>query len=113
RSPLKGIRSLEIPAAGHQEALIAGNLVRGERIYSANCATCHGPAALGGDLGPSLTGKAILAQPLEYERIVRQGLRRMPGFQAVLNSKDQVDVRAWLRSLTYPTLDGPSRAGIQ
>ena len=72
------------------------------QLYTTNCATCHGPTALGGDLGPSLVSKAVLDHPKEYDQIVRQGRHRMPGFQAVLKGNDQADVLAWLRGRTYP-----------
>jgi mono/diheme cytochrome c family protein len=102
RATLKDVGSLEVPGPGRDAAPANGDPERGARVYAANCATCHGPSALGGDLGPSLAGKAILAHPREYDQILRQGLRRMPGFQAVMKPKDQVDVLAWLRSRTYP-----------
>ena len=52
--------------------------------------------------GPALVGKAILDHPREYDRIINQGQRRMPGFRLILNAKDQADVLAWLRHRTYP-----------
>ena len=64
--------------------------------------TCHGPTALGGDLGPSLAAKAILDHPREYDQIVNQGLRRMPGFRLTMTARDQADVLAWLRRRAYP-----------
>jgi mono/diheme cytochrome c family protein len=109
RAALKDVDSLELPGAGPGVAPIDADPARGERIYAANCATCHGPTALGGDLGPSLTGKAILTHPREYDGILRQGLRRMPGFQTVMNSKDQADVLEWLRRQTFPAVSGPGR----
>ena len=75
---------------------------RGDKLYTANCATCHGPTALGADLGPALVGKAILDHPDDYNRIVNQGLRRMPGTRLIMNAKDQADVLAWLRHRSYP-----------
>ncbi len=102
RSRLKEVGSLEVPSAGRGPIPAGGDLARGERLYVANCATCHGPRALGGDLGPALVGKAILDRRDEYDRIIKQGQRRMPGFRMILNAKDQADVLAWLRQRTYP-----------
>jgi mono/diheme cytochrome c family protein len=102
RAKLTEAGSLEVPGPGRDANPVEGDLEHGARAYAANCATCHGPSALGGDLGPSLAGKAILAHPREYERILRQGLRRMPGFQSVLTPRDQGDVLAWLRRQKYP-----------
>jgi mono/diheme cytochrome c family protein len=79
-----------------------GDTVSGERLYAANCANCHGPKALGAELGPCLVGKAILAHPEAYHRIVRDGLRRMPGFQKVLTAAQEEDLLSWLRQQRYP-----------
>jgi hypothetical protein len=102
RSTLKDVGSLEVPSARGKPAPASGDPARGERLYAANCATCHGPAGLGGDLGPALADKVILDHPREYDRIVNQGVRRMPGFRLIMNAKDQADVLAWLRRLAYP-----------
>jgi mono/diheme cytochrome c family protein len=107
RSTLKGVGSLEAMADRGGSAPASGDLARGEQLYAANCATCHGPTALGGDLGPALAGKAILDHPRDYDRIIDQGLRRMPGFRLILKGKDQADVLAWLRHRSYPEPIGP------
>ena len=91
-----------MPGSDREPAPAGGDPAHGAQVYAANCATCHGPTAIGGDLGSSLVNKAILDHPREYDRILRHGLRRMPGFQAVMKPKDQADVLAWLRSRTYP-----------
>jgi mono/diheme cytochrome c family protein len=106
RSTLKEVASLEVSINRGGPAPVAGDPSRGERLYAAHCATCHGPAALGGDLGPSLAAKAILDHPREYDQIVNQGLRRMPGFRLTMNAKDQLDILAWLRRRTYPEPSG-------
>ena len=106
RSALKSIDSLEVRTGRSEPPPASGDLARGERLYAANCATCHGPAGLGGDLGPALAGKVILDHPREYDRIVDQGVHRMPGFRLIMNVKDQADVLAWLRGRTYPEPSG-------
>jgi mono/diheme cytochrome c family protein len=102
RAPLAGVDSLEIAIGRDSAVSEAADPARGERLYAAQCATCHGAGALGADLGPALVGKAILDRRREYDRIVDQGLRRMPGFRTILNAKDQADVLAWLRRRAYP-----------
>ncbi len=102
RATLKEIDSLEVAIGRGGPDPPADDPARGERLYTANCATCHGPTALGGDQGPSLVGKAILDHPREYDQIVTQGLRRMPGFRLNLNARDQADILAWLRRRVYP-----------
>jgi mono/diheme cytochrome c family protein len=108
RSRLKEVGSLEVPGDRGGTIPAPGDLARGERLYVANCATCHGPTALGGDMGPALTGKAILDHPRDYDRIINQGQRRMPGFRLILNAKDQADVLAWLRRRSYPDSIDPA-----
>jgi ubiquinol-cytochrome c reductase cytochrome c subunit len=78
-----------------------GDADRGAALYVAHCATCHGPAALGGDLGPNLVEKPVLLRTAEYRDVVRRGLRRMPGFQAVLKPEQEDDMLAWLRRRRY------------
>jgi mono/diheme cytochrome c family protein len=110
RSRLKDIESYEGRTEQAQAIPANVDLAHGERLYAANCATCHGPAALGADLGPALVGKAILDHPADYDRIVNQGLRRMPGTRLIMNAKDQADVLAWLRQRSYPE---PSPSGAR
>ena len=45
--------------------------------------------------------KPVLLRPAEFRTVVRQGLRRMPGFQAVLKPDQENDVLAWLRGRRY------------
>jgi mono/diheme cytochrome c family protein len=106
RSTLKDVDSLEVPSGRSEPTAASGDSARGERLYAANCATCHGHAGLGGDLGPSLVGKAILDHRREYDRIINQGQHRMPGFRLIMNAMDQADVLAWLRRRAYPDTGG-------
>jgi mono/diheme cytochrome c family protein len=101
RMALKETGSLELPVSGPPVTL-HGDTASGERLYAANCANCHGPMALGAELGPCLVGKAILVHPEAYHRVVRDGLRRMPGFQKVLTAAQEEDLLNWLRQQTYP-----------
>jgi mono/diheme cytochrome c family protein len=94
-------KSLELPSPA-PPLPPDGNTAFGQHLYAANCANCHGPKALGAELGPCLVGKAILAHPESYHRIVRNGLRRMPGFQNALTAAQQEDLLSWLRQQRYP-----------
>jgi ubiquinol-cytochrome c reductase cytochrome c subunit len=93
--------SLELPGLG-LPVITGGNVESGQRVYAANCANCHGPKALGAELGPCLVGKAVLVHPEAYHRVVRDGLRRMPGFQKLLTMAQQDDVLSWLLQQDYP-----------
>jgi ubiquinol-cytochrome c reductase cytochrome c subunit len=101
RMAIKETGSLELPATG-LTAMQDGNPPTGQRLYAANCANCHGPKALGAELGPCLVDKAILAHPEAYHRVVRDGLRRMPGFRSALTAAQQEDLLIWLRQQRYP-----------
>ena len=85
-------RTLAIPPAPR------GDAVRGNLLYVQHCATCHGPAGQGGDLGTRLTERPVLLDDARYREVVRKGLRRMPGFANVLKSDAEDDLLAWLRS---------------
>ncbi len=79
-----------------------GDPAQGERLYKTLCAACHGPTAIGGDLGPSLANRAIIGHAAAYNEIVREGLRtRMPPFKTVLNDQQQRDILVWLRGLPH------------
>ncbi len=73
-------------------------LDRGSRSFRQFCANCHGPEARGGDLGTNLVEKPILLRDDHYHAIIRNGLRRMPGFQAVLKPEQESELLAWLRA---------------
>lgn len=84
------------------EEPIEGDPAQGERLYKTLCAACHGPTAIGGDLGPSLANRAIIGHAAAYNEIVREGLRtRMPPFKTVLNDQQQRDILVWLRGLPH------------
>ncbi len=74
-----------------------GDATRGGPLYTQNCATCHGATGQGGDLGPILLDRPILVRDAAYHAIVRKGLRKMPGFAAVLSGAQEDDLLAWLR----------------
>jgi ubiquinol-cytochrome c reductase cytochrome c subunit len=77
-----------------------GDPSRGATLYTAHCATCHGPEARGGDLGTCLVEKPVL-QRSEFAEVVRQGRRRMPGFVAALKPEQEADILAWLRTRRF------------
>ena len=78
-----------------------GSTDRGAPLYASQCANCHGPDGQGAELGPNLVEKLVLARSNDYEKVVDQGVGRMPGFAALLNSEAKADILAWLRGRTY------------
>jgi mono/diheme cytochrome c family protein len=95
RDALATVRPESPPGSG------TGDAARGASLYTANCATCHGPAATGGDLGIALVEKPVLFRPAEYTEVVRKGRRRMPGFAAALKPEQEADILAWLRTRRF------------
>ena len=78
-----------------------GDAAKGGPLYAMHCATCHGPDARGADLGTCLVEKPVLLRPADYDAVVRNGRRRMPGFSAALKPEQETDILAWLRSRRY------------
>jgi mono/diheme cytochrome c family protein len=78
-----------------------GDADRGSALFTSHCATCHGPAARGGDLGPNLVEVPILLRPTAYRDVLRNGRHRMPGFQAILKPEQEDDLLGWLRRQRY------------
>jgi mono/diheme cytochrome c family protein len=70
---------------------------RGEPLFATHCASCHGPQAKGGDLGTNLVEKPVLVRVDEFQTLMKEGRRRMPGFAAVLDDRAQADLLTWLR----------------
>ena len=73
------------------------DIARGEALFAAHCAVCHGPLAKGGDLGTNLVEKPVLLRDEEFRALMKEGRRRMPGFATILDDAKQADLLAWLR----------------
>ncbi|MBI2682345.1 MAG: cytochrome c [Acidobacteriales bacterium] len=79
---------------------------RGERVYQANCAQCHGTAEIGPTQGPAMTGlysKPYLPSgaPANDERVtevIKQGKRMMPGYARTLDDAQVADLVAYLKT---------------
>ncbi|MDQ2689089.1 MAG: cytochrome c, partial [Chloroflexota bacterium] len=81
---------------------------RGEAIYRANCASCHGLALDGGgpvttypDAGP-LDGAVAGASDAELSYRIAYGIAGtpMPAFAGVLTPEERADLIAYLRQVT-------------
>ncbi len=75
----------------------------GEALFAANCSSCHGPAALGTNLGPNLQGLGAGTvdfwvstgrMPLANSSV--QATRKPPRF----NRLQTLEIAAWVQSLT-------------
>ena len=74
----------------------SGDVSSGERLYSANCASCHGGDALGGS-APALAGISDSNGVID---MILYGGEGMPGFADTLSDADVSDILAWLGSLS-------------
>lgn len=79
----------------------AGDAANGEQIFVQNCSACHGAAAEGGALGPTLISADQAAKDDEFFRETiadgRTGTA-MPAWAALLSAQDIEDAIAFLRS---------------
>jgi mono/diheme cytochrome c family protein len=72
----------------------AGDVGRGEAVFSVNCAGCHGADASGG-VGPALVGTGLTAA--EVASIVAEGRGVMPA--GLVEGQHAADVAAYVASL--------------
>ena len=70
---------------------------RGAALFVQHCVACHGPNARGGEIGVNLVAKPILVRDDEFHALLHQGLRRMPSFAPVLDTRAETDLLAYLR----------------
>ena len=77
--------------------LRAADPAHGSALFAQHCATCHGPAARGGEIGVNLVAKPVLLRRDEFQSLLAHGRRRMPGFAPVLDAQGQSDLLAHLR----------------
>ena len=87
----------------------AEDIERGQAVFVANCAVCHGARAQGATVGsltaPPLNGSGHSAHHgLDYllEQVANGGARtggKMPAFAAVLNESERRAAIAWVQSL--------------
>ena len=80
------------------EALLAltGDATAGEALFTAACATCHGPGATGGS-APQLVSHFEL--DTVHIRAIVYGKEEMPAFGDLLSDQDIADVAAYLSDL--------------
>ena len=81
---------------------------RGKVLFFQNCAFCHWPQkepkrnTEGKTIGPVLSGLFRRAAPAREEAVrefIRQGTKKMPGFQYGLNRQEIDDIIAYIKTL--------------
>ena len=82
-------------------------------MFAGRCATCHGTAGGGGELGPSILARVPLRSDQELEAVIRDGLTGagMPAFPTS-SSAETADLVTFLRTLR-PATAGPRRTAVR
>lgn len=80
---------------------MAGDPVKGRKIYKERCMGCHGVNGLPQVPGvPNFTmGEGIMKSDQEIMQFVKKGKTVMPGFEGVLTDEEILDVIAHIRTL--------------
>lgn len=96
------------PKAGLHVPRLSGAALEGERLFAANCASCHGENAGGTDIGPSLVQRIYAPAhhaDLAFRLAVRNGVRahhwtfgNMPPVEGV-GTRDVDRITAYVRSI--------------
>jgi len=80
-----------------RDPVIGARLEAGRRLFSANCAPCHGDQAQGA-VGPRLRGRRLPEQ--QVLRTVQTGVPgKMPSFMGRISEGDMADLAAYVHSL--------------
>lgn len=78
----------------------AGELIsQGQQVFTANCATCHGPEGQGGGIFPALAGSEFLTgDPIQAAQVVLHGRGAMPAFGGTLSNEQIAAVLSYERN---------------
>jgi|GEM_PF-1119327 len=90
-----------ILAASVSSSLYAADTFKGQKLYTTNCAVCHGPTGRAVMPGaPSFSrGEGVLKPDFTLLAAIRTGKNAMPAFQGILSDRDIMDVIAYVRTL--------------
>jgi cytochrome c6 len=79
----------------------AADTNKGQQLFAANCAICHGQS--GRSVMPGAPnfdrGEGMLRPDFTLLAAIRSGKNAMPAFQGILADRDILDVIAYLRTL--------------
>lgn len=88
-------------AASFSSKVHAADTFKGQKLYAANCAMCHGSG--GRSVMPGAPnfdrGERVLQPDFALLASIRSGKNAMPAFQGILSDRDIMDVIAYLRTL--------------
>jgi mono/diheme cytochrome c family protein len=78
----------------------AGDVAKGETIFNANCASCHGAKGAGGGVGPTLKVEKSRKDDAAAIAWIKNPQPPMPKlFPSPLSERDVADVAAYVESL--------------
>ena len=121
-----GIYAALSPTPASADTASADDIEAGQKLFQANCATCHGPAASGSADGPSLIG--VGAASVNFQVSTGRMPMQMSGPQAPVKPAQFTDVQtrqlaAWVATLgagpssptaemVDPTMGNPAKGSI-
>ena len=68
----------------------------GREVFQGVCATCHGFAGQG-DYGPPLKGNAVVADPAQLEKLLREGKNKMPAVGATWDQETMTAATTYMK----------------
>jgi mono/diheme cytochrome c family protein len=86
--------------AGARASLVMGDPARGKQVFSAVCASCHGPTGAEGGIGPSLTKenkRKDYAQTIAWIKNPEPPMRKL--YPAPLDEHAVDDVAAYVQGI--------------
>jgi len=89
------IAAMSVPAT-------AADIIKGNRIYSAHCAFCHGVSGISAMPGaPNLArgSERLMQADIGLLTSIRNGKNAMPAYIGILTDREILDVIAYLRTL--------------
>ncbi len=87
-------------ARGSATPLESASVGRGRAVYAAQCATCHGDAGGGGQIGPPLRGEHLRRKPAYIADAIANPTPPMPKLEpAQMSRQDLLDVTAFVQQL--------------
>ncbi len=104
--PLRRLRALRATMAAAAlstiaPAVVAADMLNGQRLYGLHCAVCHGATGITALPGaPSFARGERLMQPdIVLLASIRSGRNAMPGFVGLLRDREILDVISFLRTM--------------
>ena len=101
-------KPLEEGSHGHFPGIEAGDPAAGDRLFTAQCASCHGAGGTGGD-GPRLIGLANSVTPSYFAWRIKDPAPRMP--KLALTDQQIADLAAYLETLGATPVAPSAHAG--